>query len=433
MPIASKRSTTVCLRKALGVSTVVLMVLGILSLAGAGQVNLEYWDQLSPQLDNPRGRALADEIRRFEEANPNVKITARALAWHQIPSQLVQAAGVGKTPCVSRILIWDLPLVAKAGASAPLDEFANRWPASVKNDFVLPWGGPGTINGQKMAVPVEQRVFLLWYRKDLLEAAGVKPPKTTKEMIDVGKALNKGNIQGVVIPLASARNTGLVEWFYPMLWAGGGDMFDAKGSPTFNGEAGVRATQFLADLTRGGAMPQDVIADTYDTVTDKYKAGRIALMTLGSHRVVTVREGGKFGENLQTMPLPGYASDKPAPAHVMGWGVMMGKDCQHREEAWKLIEHFISPQTQLNHAKMTGELPSRKSPYQDAWFQGKDAAEVRQWVEYMEKSGKMPQYPEHYTKLAELLGDAVQEVILKNVSPQEALNKAADRYRALSK
>jgi hypothetical protein len=51
----------------------------------------------------------------------------------------------------------------------------------------------------------------------------------------------------------------------------------------------------------------------------------------------------------------------------------------------------------------------------------------------MEKGGRMPRYPEKYVELSQLIADAVQEVVLRNVPGQEALNKAAQRYKTLTR
>ena len=404
---------------------------GLTAVAFAQTVTVRYWDFIDPKLDNPRSRALAQHIQRFEAANPGIKISAEIMPWHQVAPQLIQAAAAGRTPDVARVLIWDLPQLVKAGTAAALDSFTDKWPASVRNDFLVEWNAT-VWDGKKMAIPYEHRVFVLWYRKDLLAAAGLGVPKTTEELIQAGRALNKGNTQGMVVGLSRASQaSALAEWFYPMLWAGGGDLLDAKGEPVFHKEAGVRAVQALADLVKKGAMPQAVAAYTYEEIFQGVKAGTIAMTGLGSHRVVTAREAGKLGENLQTAWFPGYTADKPAPAHVMGWNMMMGKDSKQREAAWKFIDHMTSTESQIITAKVTGEMPTRKSAYNDPWFRSKEAAELMFWKDYMERYGKMPRYPEKYVELSQLIADAVQEVVLRNAAPQEALNKAAERYKTI--
>jgi multiple sugar transport system substrate-binding protein len=397
------------------------------------QVTLRYWDFIDPKLDNPRSRALATHIDRFEKSNPNIKISPEIMPWHQVAPQIIQAAAANRTPDVARVLIWDLPQLVKAGTAMSLNEFTDRWPSSVRNDFLIDWNAT-VWDGKKMAIPYEHRVFVLWYRKDLLKAAGLKVPKTVDELIEAGRMLNKGNIQGMVIGLSRASQaSALAEWFYPMLWAGGGDLMDSSGNPIFNGEAGVRAMQVLADLVRKGAMPSSVVAYTYEEIFQGVKAGTIAMTGLGSHRVVTAREAGNLGDKLQTAWLPGYTREKPAPAHVMGWLMMMGKDCKNKEAAWKFIEHITSPESQIITAKTTGEMPTRKSPYNDPWFKTKEASELMFWKDYMEKYGRMPRYPEKYVELSQLIADAAQEVVLRNVKPKDALNKAVQRYKELTR
>lgn len=418
-------------------TAVILAALAVMAVAApvamAQTVTLRYWDFIDPKLNNPRSRALAEHIKRFEAANPTIKVTVEVLPWHQVAPQLIQAAAAGRTPDVARVLIWDLPQLVKAGTAASLNEFTDRWPASVKGDFVVDWNAT-VWDGRKMAIPYEHRVFVLWYRKDLLAEAGVGVPRTVDDLVTAGRALSKGATQGMVIGLSRASQaSALAEWFYPMLWAGGGDLLNAQGEPIFHQAPGVRAVNTLAELVRKGAMPQAVSAYTYEEIFQGVKAGTIAMTGLGSHRVVTAREAGNLGDKLQTAPFPGYTAERPAPAHVMGWNMMMGKDSKHRDAAWKFIEHITTPESQIMTAKMTGEMPTRKSAYADPWFKTKEAGELMFWKDYMEKGGRMPRYPEKYVELSQLIADAVQEVVLRNVSAQDALAKAADRYKSLTK
>jgi multiple sugar transport system substrate-binding protein len=397
----------------------------------AQPITLKYWDFIDPKLNNPRSHALATHIERFEKANPNIKVSVEIMPWHQVAPQLVQASAANQTPDVARVLTWDLPQLVKARTTASLNEFADKWPASVRNDFIIDWNAT-VFDGQKIAIPYEHRVSAFWYRKDMLEAAGLKVPKTVDEMIEAGRVLNKKNIQGMVIGLSRAgQATALSEWFYPMLWAGGGDLLDAQGNPIFNKEPGVRAMQVLADLVRKGAMPTSVAAYTYEEIFMGVKAGTIAMTVLGTHRLVTAREAGNLGDKLQTAYTPGYTG--PAPAHVMGWNMIMGKDSKNKQAAWKFIEHLTSRESQIITAKTTGELPTRKSPYSDSWFKTKDAEELLFWKGYMEKYGRTPKYPEKFTELSELIADAAQEIVLRNAPIQETLNKVAQRYRDISR
>lgn len=410
----------------------IFLSVGALCGVALAATEISYWTFIDPKLDNPRSRNLAGQIERFEKANPDIKVKVEVLPWHQVAAQVVQATAAGRTPDVARILGWDLPTLVAAGSLSPLNEFTDKWSKEARSDFMIDWDAT-VWNGQKLAIPYELRIPLLWYRADLLKEVGKDVPKTIDELVAAGKALSaRKNTQGMVIGLSRASQaSAFAEWLMVALQYYGGELLDSKGEPAFNGEAGVKAVKLLKRLVDEGAMPRSVVGYTYEEVFQGVQAGTIAMNVLGSHRVVTAREAGKYGDRLRTAAIPGETADKPMPAYVFGWNLVVGKHSKNKEAAWKFVNHMTSAESQIQTARLTGELPTRSSAYEDDFFKGDKAAEVQAWREYIKKHGFAPRYPEKYVEITQLIVDAVQEVIVRNVDPKEALDKAAARVKAM--
>ena len=87
---------------------------------------------------------------------------------------------------------------------------------------------------------------LLVYRKDLLEKAGVKVPKTLDEMIAAVKKLNDPDHGVYGIALRGQRGSGANVWRWMPYFRGfGGKWFDGN-TPVFDGEPAVKATAGLS-------------------------------------------------------------------------------------------------------------------------------------------------------------------------------------------
>lgn len=414
-------------------TTAMCVVIFSTSIEGASaQTTLTFWTFIDPTQDNPRSRNLAGQIERFEKSNSDIKVTVEVLPWPQVASQVLQATAAGRTPDVAIILGWDLPNLVAAGSIAPLDVFTAKWSDEQRKDWLLSWES-SVWNGHKFAIPYEYRAPVLWYRKDLLDKIGATVPKSMDDLVATGRKLNAlPNTQGVVIGLSRASQaSAFAEWFLVMLKAGGSELVNDQGEPTFNGPAGVQAVKIIKRLVDEGAMPKAVVGYTYEEVFQGVKAGTIAMNVLGSHRVQTAREAGNFGERLRTAPLPGLKSEQPAPAHVFGWNLVIGKDSKNKESAWKFIDFMSNPQTQITTARITGELPTRKSSYKDPFFTDAGASEVRLWKEYMEQYGFAPRYPKNYVEICQLIADAVQAALIRNVDPKLALDQAAAAVKKL--
>src|SRR5690606_38131413 len=93
-----------------------------------------------------------------------------------------------------------------AGVLEPMDDVVD---ALGRDDFLPGTLDLYTIDGSMIAVPVEQTCFVLWYRKDLAEEAGVKPPVTWDDYLAYAKALTKNGMYGVVIPAGMNPASGL--------------------------------------------------------------------------------------------------------------------------------------------------------------------------------------------------------------------------------
>lgn len=110
-----------------------------------------------------------------------------------------------------------------------------------------------TYDGKVWFAPLTGGGDLMVYRKDILEAAGIQPPKTLDELIaDVPKLTDPD--KGMYgIALRGARGSGANVWrWMPFFKAYGGQWFDGD-KPAFNSEAAVKATETYLKLFKASA------------------------------------------------------------------------------------------------------------------------------------------------------------------------------------
>ena len=123
-----------------------------------------------------------------------------------------------------------------------------------------------TIDGNLQLIPRHADISALHYRTDLFgdadlqakfeEAYGypLAPPTTLDQMYDmseffVGEGVVKYGTQ------FAGKEEALAGRFYELLFANGGDYFDADLNPTFDSEAGVAAATWMQDLYANGLDP----------------------------------------------------------------------------------------------------------------------------------------------------------------------------------
>jgi multiple sugar transport system substrate-binding protein len=168
-----------------------------------------------------------------------------------------------------------------------------------------------TYDGKVWFAPVTGGGDLMIYRKDLLDAAGIQPPKTLDEYIAAVKKLNQPDKGIYGTALRGQRGSGANVWRWMPFFKGfGGQWFDGK-TPTFDSDAAVKATQTYLELFKYSAPGSQT--GSWDEAVGAFTSGQVAIL-------------------IESTPLVGMALDKkssqvadkigylPPPAPLTGGG-----------------------------------------------------------------------------------------------------------------
>jgi ABC-type glycerol-3-phosphate transport system substrate-binding protein len=178
-----------------------------------------------------------------------------------------------------------------------------------------------TINGKVMAVAFMANAQHLVYRKDVLAAAGLQPPKTYEEMLAAAQVIrDKGLMKN---PLGGAYQSGwnLALEFINMYIGHGGEFFKA-GTPevAINNAQGAAALNMLKAL--GSYMNPDYLTHDSNGTSAEWKAGNIAMMNMWGSRtgVLMAKEGNdpKVAENT-AVAAPMTVAGGKTPATTLWW------------------------------------------------------------------------------------------------------------------
>ncbi|WP_338470795.1 ABC transporter substrate-binding protein [Niallia sp. XMNu-256] len=106
----------------------------------------------------------------------------------------------------------------------------------------------GTVDGKQYSVPLDIHPLILYYNKDLFEAAGLDPekaPTTGDEFLEYAKKLTdpSKNQYGYVVPTLWPN-----QFIFPTLFYQYGGELLKDGKPNYASDAGVKALTYLTDL-----------------------------------------------------------------------------------------------------------------------------------------------------------------------------------------
>lgn len=201
----------------------------------------------------------------------------------------------------------NLALFASSGWIVPLE---GHYPSDYDyNDFDAGMRAAATYDGKQWFAPIQGGGDLMVYRTDLLEKAGIAPPKTWDEYLAAVEKLHDPDNGVYGTALRGQRGSGANVWrWMPLFKANGGEWFK-DGKPAFNSEAAVKATQAYLDLFKYSAPGTQT--GSWDESTGAFRAGKVAIIIesapLGGMSVDKAQSqvADKVGFSVPPSPLPG--------------------------------------------------------------------------------------------------------------------------------
>jgi len=222
-----------------------------------------------------------------------------------------------------------------------------------------------TYQGKVVGVPIITEREVLYYRKDLLQKAGLSVPKTLDELEAAAKAIKAANpdVAGFV---ARTSKSPAVTQFSSFLYSMGGDWVDASGKAAVNSDAAKKAYAFYGGLIRNFG-PANVSTDmSWPEAMAIFTQGKAAFYTEADslYKNATDPAKSKVADTVGFAVFPaGSAGSKPY--NIPSWALGINDASKNQANAWKFILWATSKEQTL--AQQKGGIPgARASVWADA-------------------------------------------------------------------
>ena len=232
--------------------------------------------------------------------------------------------------------------LASKGAMLPLNDFIERdgIDMSQYDPKILDLY---TIDGEVQCLPIDNAALVVFYNKDMFDAAGLAYPEagwTWDDFLATAQALTfdeDGDGRNDQFGVDTFRN------YWPMVvWSNTGHgLFDDIRNPTEyigNDQGTIDSIQFVADLINvHNVMPSD--EDRAD-ISDLFAAGKSAMQVVGHWRVPRYLDAE--GINFDFAPLP--LGDTGVPVNrADGSCFAISRSSDNPEAAWELVKYLAAP------------------------------------------------------------------------------------------
>jgi multiple sugar transport system substrate-binding protein len=341
-----------------------------------------------------------------------IQVQVQAVPWANVNDKLTTAVASGNGPDVMQIGLSLLPTFESAGALLDLSPYvkdhtglqSSNYLSAVAADKINP-------KGKVLSVPWVSDVRVLFYRSDLLAAAGISsPPKTWTEMHDdAAKLAQRGKGKyGYYIPQWDSALP--IEF----TWEAGGDVLDANGKVTFDTPQFKAAADYYVNFYKDHLVPT---ASDFDQ-TQGFVSGSAPMIISGPYLAAGIK-----GVAPQ---LNGKWSVAPLPRNQAGTSLFAGSNMgvwtksKHVAASLRLLDYLGQSAAQVSWFKSANELPTAKAALGDSAVTSDPMVKV--YSDQLQDAKLLPLVPK-WDKISSAMLDALNSIVLKGSDEATTLAK----------
>lgn len=204
----------------------------------------------------------------FEAAHPEVEVSIETFSWDEFQTKWTTGLAAGQVPDISTALPNQVVEMLNVDALVPLDDVID---GIGRDRFAAAALAEGTKDGVGYSVPIYSHAQVMWYRKDLLAAAGLDVPQTWDELRDAAIALTDAPGQyGLSVPMGT--NDFMATRFLNFYVQSAGDsLLDEDGRANLTSPAALEGIEYWADLFRQTSPEGSVNYNVLDQATLFYQ------------------------------------------------------------------------------------------------------------------------------------------------------------------
>jgi multiple sugar transport system substrate-binding protein len=362
-----RRSAASCL----AVVVAVVTLLGMLAPAAAqeplsGEISFGFWG------DPAEASAYEEIVAAFEDQNPSIDVQIEYVPnATDFYTRLATGYAAGLAPDVFLINYRRYGQFAARDALVPVGPLLEASENLDVEDYYPEPLEAFQFNGELMCLPQNLSSLVVYYNRDLFDAAGVPYPEagwTWDDFLAAAKTLTIDiNGDGLTDQHGLGVENSLIR-FTPFIWQAGGELVDDVDRPktlTIDTPEAREGIQFFIDLS----LVHKVVPTEAEVLAisdeDRFINGTTAML-LQSRRVVpTLRQIESFTWDVA-----------PLPQHEEAAGILhsdaycMSATTENQAAAWKFIEFANGPEGQQLAARVGRTVPSLKAVAESPVFLG---------------------------------------------------------------
>jgi multiple sugar transport system substrate-binding protein len=366
---------------------------------------------------------LDEIIQAFGEKHPEISIEVQTASYDEYWTKLQTAIAGGSAPDTFELNYENFVSYSSAGTLLDLTPLASGDAEFDAATFYPRAYEVFQADGKQYGLPETFSDVLLFYNKDLFDAASVEYPTADWTWEDERAAAEEltdkaAGVFGDFQPIQFFE-------FYKVLAQNGGSFFNADGTEaTFNDAKGVEAATWLTGKV-GTVMPTDAEMGGQDD-TALFKAGKLAMWHNGIWQFAGLQDAA-FEWDVQVEP-----GNTTKAHHFFANAVVASSTTEHPDAAWKWLTFLASsPEAVDVRLASNWELPAVADTSLFESYLEQTPPDSREVVFEALDDIVVPPVIEQQTQMQDIVSQALERAKLGQSSVQDALNEAAQQVNAL--
>jgi multiple sugar transport system substrate-binding protein len=371
------------------------------------------------------GEVVTELVPEFERTHPGIHVQVQQLPWTAAHEKLLTAFVGDATPDVAQLGNTWIPEFAALGALEALEPAVSGSVIVQEDDYFAGIWDTNRFEDRLYGVPWYIDTRLLFYRRDILASAGFDaPPRSWAEWMEMLAAIKEHvgpERYAILLPLNE---------FEPLLALSLQQeeaLLREDGRwGNFRGPGFARALAFYLEMFRRDLAPTATNTEI-SNVWNEFGRGFFSFYISGPWNIGEFKRRlpAEQQESWMTAPLPGPAG--PGASIAGGSSLVVFAASPRKQAAWKLIEYLSQPEVQLRFHALTGNLPPRRSTWNDERLAADAHARAfRDQLERVEPAPKVPEWERIVTEMRLVAEQAVHEGLTVEAAAAE-LDARADR------
>ncbi|MEL5516800.1 sugar ABC transporter substrate-binding protein [Serratia bockelmannii] len=323
--------------------------------------------------------------KRFEQANPDIKIEIELTPSAQYFVKLDSAAAGGVAPDIFWINMPYFVQYAKNGIMEPLAPYIKD--SGLKLDDVVASSVKAyQYDGQQMAIPRDVDSIAVWYNKKLFDQAGVSYPTSDWNWDDLTSKATalKNGLKGTAFPLVMDLSIDGQDSYMNLLFQNGNHIVPKDGQPTdIANDKSLWVYQQLQGMMKDGLMPSAQQMSEVKT-ENIFQSNRAAMVYAGSWLAAPFANNPLINDHIGVVMMP-KIERQSGVAHSLAFA--MSAKSAHKQAAWKYIAFMSSEASQAELAKVV--IPANKTAAK-VWAQQIQKVDVSPYIQTLEVTQAYP-------------------------------------------